>query len=147
MNRTACGMSVTSDYFNQYIAINVGAFINEYYMSTGLLRRTYQLGGGVNFTQIQYSLSYNFLWVSTSDNYIRIFRCSTGLETGYTYYSGIGNSIRSMSLMSDGNTIVFLTSSNYLYTLSSTATYYYKGYASSSKLAIACPFTNYFALA
>lgn len=55
MNKTAYGMSYTSDYFNQYVAINVGSLIYEYYMSTGLLRRTYQLGGSQNFTQIQYS--------------------------------------------------------------------------------------------
>ncbi len=138
-------MSYTSDYFNQYVAINVGALIYEYYMSTGLLRRTYQLGGNQNFTQIQYSSSYNYLWASTSDNYIRIFRCATGLESGYYYYSG--SPIKSLSLMSDGNTIVFLTSTNSLYTLTTSATYYYLGYVSSSKLAIACPSTNYIAAA
>jgi hypothetical protein len=124
MNRTAYGMSYTSDYFNQYlayVAINVGALIYEYYMSTGLLRRTYQLGGNQSFTQIQYSSSYNLLWASTSDNYIRIFRCSTGLESDYYYYSG--SPIKSLSLMSDGNTIVFLMSTNYLYTLTTSAVY------------------------
>jgi hypothetical protein len=122
-------------------------------LKNGTLSQTYLAAVGDKFTSIQYASSHIYLFANVKSTtgtvtfyFIRILSCSTGKYTTYSYTSG-SSLIKSISLASDGDKILLITSTNSLYTLSTSGISSYLGITGTSKLAIACPSSNVIALA
>lgn len=151
-NKTSFGLTVASDSSGSYLAICTGSAIYEYELTNGILSKTYLAAVGDKFTSIQYASRHVYLFanvifnVGTITSYcIRILSCYDGKYTSSSYTTG-SSLIKSISLASE-NEILLITSTNSLYTLSTSAISHYLGVTGTSKLAVACPSSDLIALA